>query len=228
MQISKFKSAFTNFQRPNLYRVDFAFKSFQPSVNVKLEAVSLLCKEAAFPFFTFNLAESFYNGYKHSTVQQIDYDPVNLTFMIDTNGSVLTFLREWSYAIKDEFHNFGFRDDYVADITINMLDQRTSEFVHSLDKVDKSILNNLNSNEIITAKVVLRNAFPVNIDSIPLSYESNDEISTVSVALNFDFADYGITSKSKSVSSISNFLNYAKVGLDVLKGTTDFKIPNPF
>ena len=216
MDISKFKSSFTNFLRPNLYRVEFDFKKFNPSKYADMEKVSMLCKDAAFPFFTFNLTESFYNGKKHFTAQEIDFDPVNLVFMVDSDGNVLNFLTAWKNQIVDANHNYGFRDDYIATVTISMLDQTSSSLIQSAltttskyddeiasvvrtakyieDEISRytSVLRDLEDMSSDVATVKLHNAFIVNIDEMPLGYGNNDQISEVSVSLNFDYAEYNL------------------------------------
>lgn len=171
MDISKFKSSFTNFLRPNLYRVEFDFKKFNASSYANMETISMLCKDAAFPFFTFNLAETHYNGRKHFSAQEIDYDPVNLVFMVDSDGNVLNFLTAWAKEIVDTNYNYGFRDDYIATITISILDQTPSDLIQK-------------------ATVKLYNAFIVNVDEISLGYDNTNQISEISVSFNFDYAEY--------------------------------------
>lgn len=169
MFIDRFRASFRDFLRPNLYEVEFhEMPQIEGITSFDLRNMTLLCKEASFPFLTFNVAETFYNGIKKETVQGADYDPVTLNFMIDDNSTPIKFANNWIKAIKDEHQNFAFKKEYSSNIVIILKDLR------GFDK----------------AKVTLHDAFPVNIEPISLGYDQNDVISEISMSFAYDNATY--------------------------------------
>lgn len=168
MFIDQFRASFRNFLRPNLYEVEFHEIDIKGITSNELRKMTLLCKEASFPFLTFNVAEMFYNGLKKETVQGADYDPVTLNFMIDDNSTPIKFANNWINAIKDVNQNFAFRNEYTSNILIIMKD------IRGMNK----------------ALVTLHDAFPVNIEPITLGYDQNDVISELGISFTYDYATY--------------------------------------
>ena len=76
----------------------------------------------------------------------------------------------------DEMHRMSYKDEYAGTIDVYLVDNLM---------VDK-------------ASCKLINAYPINTDSIPLSYESNDQAMRVSTSFKFDWIEYNIGSGSLS------------------------------
>ena len=209
MDLSLIKRFFSgsDFLRPNRYRVEFHTKFSKPTdtdskITESMSKVqeiyssftnemSLLCKSVSFPFYTFNTIDSFVNNKNNSVIEKIDFDPVTFTFYVDAEKKILNFIRDWKNVIIDENFRYGYKDDYVTDITITMLHLHDSE----------------------TASCTLINAFLVNVDSIELSADSRDSISEVSFSVQYDSIDYNTNiydprSFLKYFSGISHITEY--------------------
>jgi hypothetical protein len=165
-------AAFSDVLRPNRYRVEFHV----PFANEELqtESFSYLCTEATFPFFTVNTIESWYNNRTQSFASKIDYDPVSFSFIVDKSQKILKFLDSWRMMMIDEKHRIAYKDEYAGMIDVYLMDNLM---------VDK-------------ASCRMVNAYPINTDSIPLSYESNDQAMKVTTSFKFDWVEYNISSGS--------------------------------
>jgi len=174
MYLDHLVAAFSDVLRPNRYRVEFHV----PFANgeTQTESFSYLCTEATFPFFTVNTIESWYNNRTQSFASKIDYDPVSFSFIVDKSQKILTFLEQWRVMMIDEMHRMSYKDEYAGTIDVYLVDNLM---------VDK-------------ASCKLINAYPINTDSIPLSYESNDQAMRVSTSFKFDWIEYNIGSGSLS------------------------------
>jgi hypothetical protein len=142
-----------------------------PNLNLSnLEKIQNFVRTANFPFHTFEKTDSFYNGKSHGSIHKVDYDPIPITFNLDTENHVKRFFIEWSKLIMDENRNFGYKDDYVGRITIILLDR--------------------NGNE--KAEAVLEDAYPLNIDPVSLSYDENDSINQATISFSFSSIVYNL------------------------------------
>jgi len=162
MDIEFFKSQFSDFLRPNRYRV--FFRTFVD------ESISAICKNVTFPFYTFNTLTGTINNKSNTVINKIDYDPVSFTFYIDKEKRILKFINKWKERIIDEYYRFGYKDDYKIDIDIEML--------HLDDEV--------------VASCTLKEAFLINVDPIDLSYDSKDVLSEITISVNYDDIKYNI------------------------------------
>lgn len=169
--ISDIKSNFTNFLRPNLYRV-YITAPFSSGID---ESIFFLCKNAAFPFHTINTEKFFYNNINYNFAQSIDYDPINLVFTLDNNNKVFSFFDEWNGIIKNDNRQIGYKSDYAGQIDIEVVDNKNR----------------------IRMIAFLFGAFPVNMEDIQLSYEEKDTLMNLSVNFIFDDIVY-ITDNSLS------------------------------
>lgn len=158
--INDIKSNFTNFLRPNLYRVYIT----APFSNGFDENIFFLCKNAAFPFHTINTEKFFYNNINYNFAQSIDYDPINLVFTLDNQNKVFSFFDDWNNLIKNEDHQIGYKSDYAGQIDIEVVDNKNR----------------------LRMVAYLFGAFPVNLEDIPLSYEDKDTLMALSVNFVFD------------------------------------------
>jgi hypothetical protein len=137
-----------------------------------LAGYEFLCESVGFPFYTFNSAEEFYALQHNKTVQSIDYDPITITFVIDTgmlgmNRAMELFIN-WGNIIRLPSGLFGYVDDYSSTIDINLLDDNLSVFK--------------------TAK--LHKAYPVNLDTIEFSQDSGEQLAILSVSFLYSNITY--------------------------------------
>jgi hypothetical protein len=164
--IEKFKSAFTDILRPNLYKVHID----TPSGIDFTEDLQNMVVEASFPFFTFNTTNSFYNNKENSIVNKIDFDPITLTFLVDSDKKVLQFFNGWKNLIIDEHHRYGYKDDYKGNIEVTLIERTGNE----------------------NASALMLNAFPININAFDLSANTNDDFLRLPVSFMYDDITYNI------------------------------------
>jgi len=163
MLISNIKSNFTGFLKPNLYKVYFIapFMDFD-------ESISYLCKDAVFPFLTINTKQLMVDNKKQNIAQDFDYDPANFTFHVDQDNRLFEFINKWISVIRNENGQLGYRDNYAVQVGIEVYNNRGD----------------------IKMEAFLLNAVLVNIEDIPLGYDQNDTLMTMSVSLAFDEVTY--------------------------------------
>ena len=161
LSINEFVNTITDFARPNLFQVNFGGIRLSPGGT---EHLSAMCKSVQIPGITFIEGKYMLNGFNRKMSIGADFDPITLTFLVDSEGKTIKILREWSNKIFGENGTFGFKEDYQTDISISLLDRAGKVY----------------------GDIVLINAYPTNIDPVELSYESSDSILEISVSFNFD------------------------------------------
>jgi len=163
--IDQFRSSLSaGLARPNQFFVNVALPSF---VTTKLSAtirslfgvsefdtdLSLLCSEATIPAKRLNVSKININGINRTLPLNYEWDNITLTF-IDTNKHLArTMFNTWMNGVSSPYSNTGkFYNDYIADIKINFLDKKNTTRDY----------------------VVMNEAFPVTINEIPLSWDSEE------------------------------------------------------
>lgn len=197
-KINDLTSKFSDFLRPNLYAVYIFPKS--NFADYEDYGIGLLCNQASFPFYTFTTVNAWYNNKQNYLINKIDYDPITFSFFVDKFNKTLKFFDLWRKQIIDDDHKIGFYDDYISFIDIEIID----------------------GNGETAAIATLENAFPINIESIPLSYDANDQIINMSVSFQFnniiyDFVDRAKQQKIKtSIETPSNLLSKIRQGVNMV------------
>lgn len=119
------------------------------------------CKSIDIPGVTFN--ETVIDHRKFVT--GLDLDSVSLTFNVDNEGKILKYFETWSNKIYNkETHTYGFKDEYAYPIIISLYQRNGNIFGY----------------------IKFDNAYPTNISSIPLSWDTDNTILELTVAFNFD------------------------------------------
>lgn len=166
--IERFKAKFSGGLRPNKYRVEFLGKDNIAPYNI-WEKMSLLCKGTVYSFYTYDKQEVFHNNTTMESVNKINFEPVILRFYVDRESDVLKVLHRWKeLQYSDETGMFGYRDDYVVDIDVTLLDE----------------------NLLDVTTVRYNNAFPINVDDIDLGYEASDTLMELTVTFAYDYPTY--------------------------------------
>ncbi len=183
MLISKFKSTFTNFHRPNLYRVYFNNPSaisaaISGDSTFQGEDINFLCKDATLPFFTLNNKQFMLGNRKHNIVQDLDYDPANFVFYVDDQNKLFTFINDWLSLQVNSDHQLGYKDEYVGNVEVDLLDSKGN----------------------VKMVGILLNAYPTNVNDMSISYEQNDTVSTLAVNFVFDEIIY-LVNNTQSISA---------------------------
>jgi len=180
MSIEKFKSQFSDLLRPNYYEILIKPPS---SLNAQSEILSFLCSATDFPFETIQTMEMVTHSQKRLIATGIDFDPITVTFLLDSTGKVLDFFQKWkSIIITDDF-KAGYYEDYIGTIEIYMLD-RQKQRIYGVE---------------------LAEAYPVNRSNIALSMASTDSLSEL--AISFVFASSKYTMNNVLYSSVGDDWN---------------------
>lgn len=188
MDIEKFKSSFSDIMRPNKFKVEFQTPFNLGLDNSEMQQITYLCKSASFPFGTIEKSESYYNGLKHGLASGIDFDPVSLVLYSDTDQKVMTFLSNWYKKISPnkKGSNTGMKSHGLFEYPSNYYGTIHISLIHK-DNSGASI-----DGFKILKSVKLIDAYPTNIDSIPLSYDSNDQVMEMTVSFEFNNLEYSL------------------------------------
>jgi len=136
----------------------------------KEDSIGMLCSEASLPgnsFATTEVSNDFYGVTQKFPYRKI-YNDLELTFYVDSNYNIIKFFENWmsfiaspngwGQAIQEGGSEASFRFHYPANYKCNIF----------LQKFEKDLKSNSN--------YVYRfvNAFPFDITSMPVSYDSSD------------------------------------------------------
>jgi len=164
--LDELKTSFSDFLRPNIYVIYITLN--KPFHQQDTNLIGILCHEATFPFYTFTTNSFFYNNVESHILNKIDYDPATFNFYVDKDNVILGFFDSWFKRMLNENHQFGYYDDYVSTIDIEMYDRRFQ----------------------LAAKATLIDAFPINLESLNLAYAQNDAILNLQVSFQFKQIEY--------------------------------------
>jgi hypothetical protein len=163
MFLENLKASFSDFLRPNYYGVTFSgniFGEFE---------FGFLTKGATFPFMTYNTTTVFYNNLPRHFVNAVDYDPIPFTFLVDDGLKVLRFFDNWrKLVMNDGSRTFNYKEEYSGNIEIELLNRK----------------------QFMRARVIIKDAYPVNIDNIALAADTNDTIMELGVSFRYDDVSY--------------------------------------
>jgi hypothetical protein len=178
MQIDDFKTKFNDVLRPNYYEVIIdPPTSLKQNSSFKIDnydILPLLAVNVDFPFETIERIDHIIYSRKYKIANNIDFDPFNITFVLDSKGLILDFFNRWKDLIYDSDFKMNYYDEYIGKITIRMMD-RMSQNIFEVNLID---------------------AYPVNRNSIPLSYDTLDGRSEFIVAFDYlkpEYAHLGAT-----------------------------------
>jgi hypothetical protein len=215
MDISRFQSSISQkgVLPTNRFRIQFALPPYLREVVLQnlfdkfideqiTELVTLRCEAASFPGMNMTLMEQPRIGYgplefmPHNAV----LSDVQLTFLVDAFGDVHRLFYEWHNRMVNisgskgqsrlsgtegsRYAPFevGYKSDYSTDIQI---------FVYDRDSETQPVMQ---------AKIY--KAFPTDLPSIPLSWNSNDEL--IRLTIPFKYTDFDIEYSKPGISFGSN------------------------
>lgn len=157
MSIEKFKSQFADLLRPNYFEV---LINPPNTLNASNEILSFMCNATDFPFETINTMELITHSKKRMIASGVDFDPITMTFLLDSTGLTLDFFEKWKQLVIDKNFKMNYYENYIGSVEIYMLDRQKRRI----------------------AGVKLLEAYPVNRNNIALSYASTDTLSELSVS----------------------------------------------
>lgn len=221
--IDKFRATLTNtgLGRPNNFIVNFSLPNYvSTSISADIKSLfgvtsfdsdlGLLCNEASLPSRKLNTVEVKTSGFSRKVPNNYTYEDITFSF-IDTNDHLAyNIFSNWMDGINNPYTNSGkFYDDYTSDIKVNLL-----------DKENKT-----------TKYISMIKAYPISIDSLPLSWESSEGYNKVKVTFNYlyhidkDYSSAAIinTIKNFSVDTIkNNFKNIGDSARSIINKLTNF------
>lgn len=157
MNVDKFRSKVKEVARLNRYRV--IIPNFFDG-----DLYQYLAKEVELPGKEFRVANLNFWGSEISLAQSVDFDPLSITFYTDNELKVKKDIDNWMNEIFDlELWTVGYYEDYVVDMFVEIL----------------------NNNGDVIEKIKIEKAYPKNIGSISLSYESENEPFIITVQFQY-------------------------------------------
>ena len=165
MDIETFKAQFSDLLRPNRFKVEIIPPSeLKKKQKITDTLLSCMAQETSFPFGKIVEKKKTRYGKTDTLITNWDYDPVNVTFLLESKGFLLEFLKAWKDITIDSDYRLSYYSEYVGEVVIYMLD--------------------VAENEVYSAR--LKNAYPVQVAEIPLSMESDNSVSKVTVTFTYN------------------------------------------
>ena len=158
----------TGFAKANRFLVEFKFRSgIFSDLNTK-DLASLLtfkCEQAEFPGREFMTSDARIYGPTYKSPYMSSYGDINLTLLCDSSLTQKQLFETWmSYINTPYSFDFNYRDNYVADVTIEQYNE----------------LNNK------TFFCTLREAYPVSVTSLSANW-ADDNVHKLQVALTYRY-----------------------------------------
>ena len=177
MKIQEFKSKFKNPARNNLFYVRLT--NIGKKGDMSPNDLEFFCKSVTIPGF--NLKTFDYSSTNYGLTQMIPFglnsEPLNCTFMLDSEHKVLDYFHHWmndivkydkrniKTSIRDQYE-LGYIEDYGATMEIYQL---SSDGTYEGDRY-------------VTR---LTDVFPTNISSISMSWDENDSYATLPIQFSY-------------------------------------------
>lgn len=182
--ISKFKPSLSNY-----------FDVYIPGgnwSNISSEAINFLAYEAVLPGNSYELAQVY--GDRQGRIEQYAtrriYAPVDVSFYIDYDYEVLRFFEDWQKQISpnigpinNSYVKFNYPNTYETSIIITKFERNFRSPNQRL--VENGVYQKPKS----YVEYTLRNAFPINLISVPVSYEGANVLRTT-VTFNYDVYNF--------------------------------------
>lgn len=137
-----------------------------------------LCETAEIPGRAFNLQDYRYYGPNIKLPTQSEYTEINFSFYVRDRMKEKELFDKWmAYINPKNTYNFRFRNEYSTDVYIFQY----SEIAGASGTRDRV------SNPQATYKTILRQAYPINVQAMPLSW-AEDNIHRLQVT--FTYTDW--------------------------------------
>jgi len=185
--ISKFKPALTNqfsvFARPPRLNLN--------GPNIDSEVVNFMAYEAVLPGTSYELGTVYGDrqGRTEYYPTRRSYPPVDVSFYVDKDYNSIRFFEGWINAIsvnkgtnKDSFVTHYYPDEFKGEITIAKFERN---FRSPQQRLTSNGIGGARPGSVL--KYTLRNAFPSNLISIPVSYEG---VSILKTTVTFQYDVY--------------------------------------
>ena len=156
--------------RPNLFRATVNFPTYAAG---DVELTSFMCKGAQLPASVMTAIDVPFRGRQLRVAGDRTFEPWTVTIINDTDFAVRDSMERWLNGINNHKANTGLTNptDYQADLLVDQLDR------------DGSVIKTYN----------FRGAFPVNISTIELNYETVDTIEEFTVEFQIQYWESNTT-----------------------------------
>lgn len=163
--------------------------------------ILIRCEGASLPAVNFQMGELFRHGYGgvESMPHNVQFEPINLMFLLDGNAEIYTFWYKWMNGILNFNRSSGLN-------TPDENNKRPYEMAYKDDYATeiKILIYNEAADAIIQA--TLNDAFPIGIPDIPLNWSSTNELIKINIPISYrDF--YAQTTFADSARNVSTFLS---------------------
>ena len=150
--------------RPNLFQVIGAFPGY---AGGSVEELSFLCKAAQLPGSQYGEIIVPFRGRQVKLPGDRTFDQWSITVINDNNMGIRDAFERWMNAVNEHERNTGLSapDDYGVDFLVQQLNKQ-GEIVKSYS---------------------MKDAFPLNIGPIEVSYDQTDSIEEFQVTLDFQY-----------------------------------------
>lgn len=186
--LSKFKPAFTN-----LFNVNIP----DPSTGESNDDVSFMAYEAVLPGTSYELGSVY--GDRQGRTEYYPtrrvYPPVDISFYVDKDYKIIKFFEGWINAIsknegnsRNSYVTHYYPSSYEREVVITKFEREFFNRNQRLSsKADTRGLYRSSISNYVT--YTLRNAFPSNLISLPVSYEGNTVLKTT-VTFQYDVYNF--------------------------------------
>ena len=159
--------------RPNQFRVDLGFPAFVSTGAVVGTKASFLCKAAVLPASTIENIAVQYRGRPINFAGERTFEPWTITVYNDVDFAIRNALEAWSNGIQNYTTTGGIVNplDYQADMSVNQLGR------------DGTVIKTYR----------FRDAYPTEVGSIALDYESGNQIETFDVTFQYNYWETSVS-----------------------------------
>jgi hypothetical protein len=180
--------------------------AFGPSGNVDWNDIHFMAYEAVLPGTSYETGQLY--GDRQGRTEYYPtkrvYPPVDVSFYVDKDYKAIRFFEAWMNTMssntgttRDSFVVHNYAESYEGEVTITKYERNTRPIGTELLDVYKS--NPIPSDVI---KYTLRNAFPTNLISIPVSYDGASILKTT-VTFQYDVYFFELKRGIENATSIT-------------------------
>lgn len=157
--------------RANLFQATVNYPAYAAGDS---ELTSFLCKAAQLPGSVIAQVDVPFRGRQLKIAGDRTFENWTITIINDTGMEIRNAFERWMNGINEHVNNEGILNpnDYMADMAIEQLDRANN----------------------VTKKYDIRGAYPVNVSSIDVSYDTNDAIEEFTVELAYQYWESNTTS----------------------------------
>lgn len=162
--------------------------------------ILIRCESAALPGVNFQMGELYRHGFgpQESSPHNIQFEPTNLTFLLDSQAEIYTFWYTWMNCIMnfnrskgintvDEYgkypYEMGYKEDYSTEIKILMYNEAADNILQT----------------------TLLKAYPMGINEVSLNWASQDEPAKINIPISY--RDFFTQTSTVDVNFIQDFIS---------------------